>query len=74
MWFAPLGFFIALIVGWIVSVVLDSFGLGGEPKIYTDEKRTIINADLFTPPLAKRIRARNAEIMGNNFAVNFQLF
>lgn len=69
MWYAPLGFFTVLIVGWIVSVVLDSFGLGGEPKIFSDENKTIINADLFTPPLAKRIRERNAEIMGKNFAI-----
>ncbi|XP_055312410.1 putative sodium-dependent multivitamin transporter isoform X2 [Sitodiplosis mosellana] len=69
MWYAPLGFFLSLIIGWIVSVILESFNLGGEPTIYTDKNRTIINADLFTPPLAKRLRKRNAEIMGKNFAV-----
>lgn len=51
-------------------MILDGFGLGGESTIYTDENKTIINADLFTPPLAKRIRKRNAEIMEKNFAVN----
>lgn len=70
MWYAPIGFFISLVVGWIISVILDSFNLGGESKIYTDANRTIINADLFTPPLAKRLRERNAEIMGKNFAVS----
>lgn len=54
-----------------MSVGLDSFDMAGESTIYTDENRTIINADLFTPPLAKRIRARNAEILGKNFAVRF---
>lgn len=69
MWFAPLGFFLSLIIGWIVSFGLEMFDMAGEPTIYSDETRTIINADLFTPPLAKRIRARNAEIIEKNFAV-----
>lgn len=71
MWYAPLSFFMSLFGGWLFSVALDGLGLSGEPTIYTDENRTIINADLFTPPLAKRIRKRNAEVMERNFAVKF---
>lgn len=70
MWYGPLGFCLSLFGGWLVSVVLDHFGVAGESTIYTDENKTIINADLFTPPLAKRIRIRNAEILERNFAVN----
>lgn len=65
-----MGFSISLILGYLFSVMLDCFGLGGEPTIYTDENRKIINADLFTPPLAKRIRKRNAEILERDFAVS----
>lgn len=71
MWYAPLSFCISLCGGWLFSVALDRLGFGGKPTIYTDKNRTIINADLFTPPLAKRIRKRNAEIMERNFAVIF---
>lgn len=69
MWYAPLGFCISLIGGWIVSVILDLLGLAGESTIYTDENKDIINADLFTPSLAKRIRIRNNEYLQKNFTV-----
>lgn len=69
MWYAPLGFCISLLGGWIISVILEHFGLAGESTIYTDENKDIINADLFTPPLAKRIRIRNNEYLAKNFAV-----
>ncbi|XP_031621165.1 putative sodium-dependent multivitamin transporter isoform X3 [Contarinia nasturtii] len=69
MWYAPIGFCIAFFGGWLISVVLDTFGLGGESTIYIDRNKTLINADLFTPPLAKRIRQRNAAIIEKSFAV-----
>lgn len=69
MWYAPLGFCISLLGGWIMSVVLEYFDLAGESTIYTDENKDIINADLFTPPLAKRIQIRNNEYLAKNFAV-----
>lgn len=74
MWYAPLGFVISAFGGWLISVTLDYFGLAGESTIYTDENKTLINADLFTPPLAKRIRVRNAEILERNFAVIKMIF
>lgn len=69
MWYAPLGFSISLLGGWVISVVLEYFDLAGESTIYTDENKDIINADLFTPALAKRIRIRNNEFLQKNFAV-----
>lgn len=69
MWYAPLGFCISLISGWLISVILAHFDLAGEPTIYSDENKDIINADLFTPPLAKRIRIQNNEFLTKNFAV-----
>lgn len=70
MWYSPLGFCISLFGGWLISVMLEYFNLAGESTIYSDESKTIINADLFSPPIAKRIRKQNAEILGKNFAVN----
>lgn len=32
----------------------------GRERIYIDDTKTIIHAELFMPPLAKRIRKRNA--------------
>lgn len=69
MWYSPLGFCLSLFGGWLISVMLEYFNLAGESTIYMDENKKIINADLFTPPLAKRIRQQNAEILGKNFEV-----
>lgn len=69
MWYAPLGFAISFFGGWLLSVIFENSGLAGEPTIYLDDNKTLINADLFTPPLAKRIRIRNAEILERNLAV-----
>lgn len=69
MWYSPLGFCLSLFGGWLISVILDYFNMAGESTIYMDENKKIINADLFTPPLAKRIRKQNAEILGKNFEV-----
>ena len=59
----------SLFGGWLISVILEYFDLAGESKIYTDENKDIINADLFTPSLAKRIQIRNNEYLAKNFAV-----
>lgn len=69
MWYAPLGFCISLFGGWIISVILELLGMAGESTIYTDDSKDIINADLFTPPLAKRIQIRNNAYLSKNFAV-----
>lgn len=45
----------------------------GASKIYVNDNSCNINADLFVPPIAKRIRKRNAknqELMCNNGDIN----
>lgn len=69
MWYAPLGFCISFFGGWLISVALTAIGYGGEQTIYTDEQRTIINADLFSPPIARKIRAQNAAVLERSFTV-----
>lgn len=71
MWYAPLGFCISLFGGWLISAILESLDMAGEPTIYTDESKDIINADLFTPPLAKRLQIRNNAYLSKNFAVMY---
>lgn len=70
MWIAPLGFCISFFGGWLISVILDCCGLGGEPTIYLDKERRLVNADLFSPPIAKRLRQRNAEYLEKSYTVN----
>lgn len=70
MWYAPLGFCIAFFGGWLISQVLNVFGIGGESTIYMDENKQLINADLFTPFIAKRIRKQNAKILETSYAVS----
>lgn len=71
MWYAPLGFCISFIGGWIISVMLTAIGWGGEQTIYTDDQKTIFNTDLFSPPIARKLRAQNAVVLERNFAVYF---
>lgn len=70
MWYAPLGFCIVFFGGWLISVILDILNLGGEPTIYMDADKKIINADLFSPPIAKRLRLQNAKFLENGFSVS----
>lgn len=70
MWYAPLGFCISFFGGWIISQVLILLKLEGKPSIYMDESKTLIDADLFSPPVAKRLRKRNAEIIERNNVVS----
>lgn len=72
MWYSPLGFCLSLFGGWLISVILEYFNLAGESTIYMDENKSIINADLFTPPIAKRIRIQNAKILEKSFEVCFK--
>lgn len=63
MWIGVLGALFTCFSGWLVSTVLNACGCGGEHLIYLDTKQMYINADLFVPPLARRLRARNARQM-----------
>lgn len=60
LWLVVFGFFVTLIIGYVVSYVLERFDMGGESKIYTDSTKAYINTDLFSPPIAKRLRHLNA--------------
>lgn len=71
MWYAPLGFCISFFGGWIISQILILFKLEGEPTIYMDESKTLIHADLFSPPVAKKLQKHNAKILERNYAVSF---
>lgn len=70
MWYAPIGFCITFFGGWLISQVLIWFGLQGESTIYMDDSKELINADLFSPPIAKRLRKRNADIIEQNYPVS----
>lgn len=74
MWYAPMGFFISFIGGWLISIALELFGLEGESTIYTDTERRIFNADLFSPPIARRLRKQNAAILEKCFSVSDYFF
>lgn len=59
MYSAAEGFLITVILGLVLSAVLKMLNKQGVERIYTDESKTIMNADLFMPPIAKRVRLRN---------------
>lgn len=66
MWYVVIGFFVALIVGYATSFVLEYFGKEGEIKIYTDNTRMFYNTDLFSPPIAKRLKIQMAKNLETN--------
>ena len=63
MWYGVLGYLTCFIFGWLISILLDAFKLGGEKKIYLDKNEMYIDADLFTPPLARYFRRKNAKTL-----------
>ena len=68
MYAVVLGFLITTTVGYSVSNLLRLCNMEGESKIYVNDNTCNINADLFVPPIAKRIRKRNAkneDLLGN---------
>lgn len=74
LWYAPIGFTITLFGGWLLSIIFELIHLEGTPTIYLDNNRKVINADLFSPPVARRLRLRNAKYLETEFNVgNFQL-
>lgn len=71
LYYAPIGFCISFFGGWIFSLLLDSLGLGGTQTIYLANNPNVINADLFSPPIASRIRLRNAKYLEAEYNVSF---
>lgn len=60
MYVAFIGFLITFILGYLFSLTLRLFKKQGRELIYSDETKTVMNADLFMPPKAKLVRKRNA--------------
>lgn len=62
MWYCVLGFLVTLLVGFLVSNLLNRLNMRGyvNEKIYLDDQKTFLNPDLFSPPVAKRLRLRFA--------------
>lgn len=59
MYSAVMGFIFTFVIGYVVSYVVRLLKKQGKERIYTDETKTIMNPDLFMPPIAKNIRKRN---------------
>lgn len=72
MWYCVLGFIVTLLVGFVVSQVLNRMNMRGyeSEKIYLDEQRRYLNPDLFSPPVAKRLRLRFAQYLESAEGVN----
>lgn len=63
MWYGVFGFLITFIVGYVVSVSLDLCNYGGSKKIYLDTKKRYIDTELFSPPVARRLKRQNARFL-----------
>lgn len=63
MWYAVIGFLITFFLGIIFSWIYQKLGWDMNDALYTDETRTQIKCDLFVPPIAKRIRKRQAPLV-----------
>lgn len=69
LWYSPIGFSICLFGGWLLTLCLEYFNCEGTRKIYLDDEKRLINADLFSPPIAQRIRNQNAQYIQNGLKV-----
>lgn len=73
MWFGVIGFLISFLGGWLISYLLDLCKMGGTRPIFLDDEQKYINCDLFSPPIARRIKKRNAKLLEKDSNVrNFQ--
>lgn len=55
-----IGFLLTFIIGYLLSYILILLNKQGPERIYVDDTKTIMRAELFMPPKAKYIRRRNA--------------
>ncbi|ETN60334.1 sodium/solute symporter [Anopheles darlingi] len=65
MWFSVLGYIVTFIVGYGTSLVLRWRGAQGTERIYLDENRIAYNTELFSPPIARRMKQRLAAFIEN---------
>lgn len=60
MWYCVLGFTVTILVGYFLSFIFEQIGIQGRSKIYLDDDETCINTDLFSPPIARRLKRKFA--------------
>lgn len=72
MWYSVFGFLTSLFGGWITSVLYDLLHMGGEKKIFLDESQMYMDPDLFSPPIARRMRASNAQLLAKDADVSVE--
>uniref|UniRef100_A0A2M4AFP2 Putative sodium-dependent multivitamin transporter n=1 Tax=Anopheles triannulatus TaxID=58253 RepID=A0A2M4AFP2_9DIPT len=65
LWFSVLGYIVTFVVGYGTSLVLRWRGAQGTERIYLDENRIAYNTDLFSPPIARRMKQRLATFIEN---------
>lgn len=69
LWYSPIGFCISFFGGWLLTIVFEYFNCEGTKAIYLDDEKKLINADLFSPPIARIIRDKNAQFIQNELKV-----
>ncbi|XP_058057919.1 putative sodium-dependent multivitamin transporter [Anopheles bellator] len=65
MWFSVLGYLVTFTVGYGTSLVLRWRGAHGAECIYLDEQHLYLNTELFSPPIARRMKKRMAAFIEN---------
>ncbi|XP_058449666.1 putative sodium-dependent multivitamin transporter [Malaya genurostris] len=65
LWSVVLGYLVTFVIGYSTSLLLRSIGYQGTERIYLDNDRVYINTDLFSPPIAKRIKRSLAKHIEN---------
>ncbi|XP_053697408.1 putative sodium-dependent multivitamin transporter [Sabethes cyaneus] len=65
MWSVVLGYIVTFIVGYGTSLMLRWLGYSGTDRIYLDNDKVYINTDLFSPPIAKRMKRALAKHLEN---------
>lgn len=73
MWYCVLGFTVTILVGYLLSFLFEQIGIQGKSKIYLDDEETCINTDLFSPPIARRLKRQFATHLERGGNVSFLL-
>lgn len=62
MYAGAIGFIITYVLGILFSYILKFTKYYKNDSMYLDESKTLVNSDLFLPPIAKSLRKRNRKI------------
>lgn len=65
LWSVVLGYIVTFVVGYGTSLALRWLGHSGTERIYLDNDKIYINTDLFSPPIAKRMKRALAKHIEN---------